>query len=189
MDLCIYPHPYWIKRGEAMNIHSFASIEVLKRRLCDVFEVIGGCDTTQNKIQVQLNYEMQNNGYKFPIVASSDSHCSLLPGVSRFDQAWTVVFSESADEIPENIMNGMSVAVENFVVDNKNVYGALRLVKYTWFLIHNYFEIHDEYCNASGQAILRYVQGDKTQNILVSMLENELEKFNESFFSYKPIKN
>jgi len=179
--IAIYPHPYWVL-ADAMNVHSWVSEEILKRKICDVFEVIGGTEKKYNRMQVQLYYDMLSKGVRLPIVASSDSHCSLDHGIAHFDQAWTMVFSEDTDRIPENILAGNSVAVDNFEVDDKNVYGDLRLVKYAWFLLENYYETHDALCNASGQAILRYVQGDETQKTLIAMLEQELQKFNTVFW-------
>ena len=180
--IAIYPHPYWVVLG-SLNVRSSISEEIFKQGFCDVYEILGGTSNpAHNRIQVQINYDMRDKGYKYPIVASSDAHSSLVHGVSFFDSSWTVVFSENADKIPENIMADMSVAVDNHLVENKNVYGNLRLVKYTWFLIDNYYAEHDELCNASGQAILRYMQGDKSQAKLISLLEDELRKYNENFF-------
>lgn len=76
------------------------------------------------------------------------------------------VFAESADNIPESILSGYSVAVLNFNPENINISGDLRLTKYAWFLKENYFDPRGDLCNASGQAILRYVLGDKTQKNL-----------------------
>jgi hypothetical protein len=42
--------------------------------------------------------------------------------------------------------------------------------------------MHDSFCNATGQALLRLVLGDDTQNELVGKLEEELKKFDKEFF-------
>jgi len=181
--ICIYPHPYWVI-FDSFNVHSFASEEIIKRGLCDCIEIIGGTDKKHNRMQVQFNYEMRDKGYRLPIIGTSDAHSTLVHGVSRFDQAWTVVFAENAEKIPENILKGFSAVVDNFDTDDKNVYGDLRQIKYIWFLIENYYELHDAYCNASGQAILRYMLGDKSQKALISLLEAEVEKFNVEFFGF-----
>ena len=178
--ISIYPHPYWIMKSGAQNVNTRITDELFTRKIFDVFEVIGGVGKVHNCLQAQLYYEMKAKGYDFPVVGSSDAHCSLSEKTGDFNHMWTVVFSDTAENIPKNIMDGMSVAVENY--DDKNVYGSLRLSKYTWFLIENYYEMHDEYCSAAGQAIMRYVLGDKSQGKLISLLENELEKFNKLFF-------
>ena len=167
-------------KSGAQNVNTRITDELFTRKIFDVFEVIGGVEKVYNCLQAQLYYEMKAKGYDFPVVGSSDAHCSLSEKTGDFNHMWTVVFSDTAENIPKNIMDGMSVAVENY--DDKNVYGSLRLSKYTWFLIENYYEMHDEYCSAAGQAIMRYVLGDKSQGKLISLLENELEKFNKLFF-------
>lgn len=75
------------------------------------------------------------------------------------------------DEVPESIMENGSVAVDNLDPDKKNVYGDLCLVKYTWFLLENYYFMHDELCNAAGQALLRHILGHDGQEELISLLK------------------
>ena len=179
--VAIYPHPLWKPRGR-VNIPLSTTLEILKRGLCDVYEVYGGTDRNNNRMQVQLSHQLASEGYKLPIVACSDSHDSLSHNYSRFDQAWTVTFAENAEEIPDAVKRGMSVAVDNFVPSDRNVYGDFRLVQYTWFLLENFYETHDELCNAAGQAIIRYVHGDRSQNTVISLLEKEIRAFSEGFF-------
>jgi len=179
--ITIYAHPYWVNR-DSYVIRNSVIKEVLKRKLFDAIEILGGNERKYNLQQVQMYYDYCNTYGKVPPVGSSDSHSALSHGESFFDDSWTVVFSEDAEKIPENLLSGNSVAVDNFDVKNKNVYGDLRLTRYTWFLIENYFENHDALCNAAGQAILRRVQGDKTQDSLIIALENELKKYNTIFF-------
>ncbi len=180
--LAIYPHPYWKPRGR-FNVRSCVSKEILERGLCDAFEIMGGTDKKYNRLQVQLGYDVAASGHKLPFVGSSDTHCPLGHNYSQCDQAWTVVFAETADAIPQMIKNGYCVVVDNYVENDRNVYGDLRLARYTWFLIENYFEPHDELCNCAGQAIMRYVFGDKEQAPLISALEKEVKKFTDLFFA------
>ena len=74
------------------------------------------------------------------------------------------------------------MAVDNIDQENKCVYGSLRLVKYTWFLLENYYKYHDALCSDIGSAVLRRVFGDSSQDRLSVLLEEELEKYNRSFF-------
>jgi predicted metal-dependent phosphoesterase TrpH len=183
--IAIYPHPFWVII-DALNIRTSTSKEIYKRGYTDVYEILGGtCDKEHNRMQVQMYYDMCSKGVNLPIVAATDSHSAINHGEKQFDQVWTITFSEKSDKIPENILKGYSTAVDNYVVTDKNVYGALRLVNYTWFLIQNYYEMHDELCFSAGQAIVRYVLGDKTQKDLIAALENEIKKFNDSFFGKK----
>lgn len=183
--ISVYPHPFWVII-DALNIRTKTSMEIYKRGLTDVYEILGGtCDKEHNRMQVQMYYEMVSRGCKLPIIAATDSHGALEHGVRQFDQVWTITFSEDADKIPDNILKGYSAAVDNYVPSDKNVYGDFRLVNYTWFLIQNYYELHDELCFSAGQAIARYVLGDKSQKELIAALENEIKKFNNAFFGSK----
>lgn len=179
--IAIYPHPYWVV-DKAFNVREKISREIYERKLCDVFEIFGGTDRKHNKMQVQLYFQNREDGIHFPIVASSDAHSALSHGTLYFDNAWTMVFSENAEKIPENILAGRTVAVDNFSPEDKNAYGTLRLVKYAWFLLENYYPQHDILCNAAGQAIVRYVLGKSERKDLIAALEDETEKYNEEFF-------
>ena len=82
----------------------------------------------------------------------------------------------------EDILEKYSVAVDNIHQKDKSVYSSMRLVKYAWFLIDNYYPHHDALCSDIGSAVLRRVFGNKSQDKLIVLLEEELEKFNKSFF-------
>lgn len=178
--ITIYPHPYYEFLG-VYNIRESTTREVYKRGLCDVVEIFGGTDKINNRLQAQLYYKMQSEGYAFPFVASSDAHGNVTD--ERFSRLWTIVFSENnTNKLPCAIKNGYTVAIEGMGNDEKTVYGDLRFVKYAWFLINEYYPRHDELCNAAGQAIERYVLGDREQKLLITLTEKEIEKYNLSFF-------
>ena len=80
------------------------------------------------------------------------------------------------------ILSKYSVAVDNIALKNKCIYGNFRLVKYAWFLIDNYYPYHDALCSDIGSPLLRRVFGDKSQDRLIRLLEEELDKYNRSFY-------
>ena len=130
-------------------------------------------------MQAQLYYQMREEGYQYPIVASSDAHSSVWD--DHFSNLWTIAFAPSTDEIPGSIKTGKAVAIEALGAGEKNVYGQLPFVKFAWFLINEYYPRHDELCNAAGQAIERYVLGDKGQKLLIDLTEQEVYKYEKSF--------
>ena len=183
--IAIYPHPYW----EVLNVYNereSATREVYKRGLCDIIEMFGGTDKINNRMQAQLYYKMREEGYKYPIVASSDAHSSVWD--DRFSRLWTIVFAPYLDAIPSSLKDGKTVAVEALGGD-ETVYGDLRFVKFAWFLINEYYPRHDELCNSAGQAIERYILGDKTQKLLIELTEKEIYKYEQSFFGYTKIED
>ena len=125
------------------------------------------------------NYKMREEGYRYPIVASSDAHQTVDD--KRFLKLWTITFAKGSEDIPEAVRTGMSVAVEALGSD-KTVYGDLPLVQFAWFLINEYYPRHEELCNAAGQAAERFVLGSKEQKKLIDLLENEIKKYSRDFF-------
>lgn len=179
--IAIYPHAFW-HVGRSYNVRPFISDYIIRNKLCDAFEILGGMSKRDNREMAQYAAELKADGVDLPFVASSDAHSSLKQGSAHFGDAFTIAFSESLEQIPNAIMNKQAVAVDNFSVDDKTVYGNLRLVRYTYFLLEQYYAMHDELCNATGQALLRYVLGDEKQKTLVETLDNEREKFDLDFF-------
>jgi hypothetical protein len=156
---------------------------IYKNGYCDVVEIFGGGgNKTNHKLQPMLYYDGKEKGYDYPIIASTDAHSSLQHNDHGFDHAFSIVYSETADKIPENILKGNVAAIDNWNVDEQTAYTSFRLARYTYFLLEEYYPMHDAFCNATGQALLRLVLGDDTQNELVGKLEEELKKFDKEFF-------
>lgn len=181
--ISILPHPYAIIGG-VYNIQTKVCRAVFEQGLCDVFEVLGGLkDPARNRRQAALYIEALADGLDLPIVGSNDTHHPMLGhSYNTFDHAFTIAFVKDADSVPEAVLNRYSVAVDNNVRDSKTIYGRQRLVNYAWFLIENYYDAHDALCADIGHAVLRCVFGDRSQTRLIELLEDELEKYNRSFF-------
>ena len=181
--IAIYPHPLWVYPGlDRYHIRQSVAQAIYEKGYCDVFEMFGGVDDVNRKLHELLYFELCEKGKKYPFVASSDAHGCLHHNQYYFDQACTIVFADTVENIPQSILNGYTTAVDNQKTDNRTVYGNVRLAQYTYFLLGAYYEYHDALCNAIGQAFLRYVSGDTSQNALIESLENELVKFNTDFF-------
>jgi predicted metal-dependent phosphoesterase TrpH len=180
--IAIYPHPLWILLG-AYNIKTSVSESIYKNGYCDVVEIFGGGgNKTNHKLQPMLYYDGKEKGYNYPIVASNDAHSALQHNSYGFDHAFSIVFAENADKIPENILQGNTVAIDNWNTEEKTAYAPFRFARYAHFLLEEYYPMHDEYCFSTGQAMLRLLYGDETQNDLVGILEEELRKYNSRFF-------
>ena len=179
--IAIYPHPYW-EILETYNVRESTTREVYKRGLCDVIELFGGTDKANNRLQAQLYYKMREEGYKYPIIASSDAHSTTFD--PNFSKLFTIAFAKSTSDLPSAIKEGRAVGIEGLGHDEKTVYGDLQLAQFTYFLLREYYPKHDELCNAAGQAIERFVFGDKMQNTLIELTEKEIEKYESNFFGY-----
>lgn len=175
----IYPHPFWTWKGH-YHVETDMSEAVMKNGLCDAFELLGGCSVKENNLQVALYYSLQKNGLKMPIVGSSDSH-TTMPGAQWFDEDSTVLFEKDGDTIGA-IDGGYSVAVESVQGEEIRVFGDFRMMKYTHFLIENYFARRAEICNASGIFVERYLLGDIGCKDIICACEDRIKKFENEFF-------
>lgn len=175
----VFPHPFWTWK-DSYHVETDMSEAVLKNGLCDAFELLGGCTPEENNMQLALYFSLKSNGIKMPIVASSDSH-STMPGSSWFDEDFTVLFEKDGD-IFGAADKGYSVAVEAVSGEKVRVYGDFRMMKYTHFLIKNYFARRKELCAASGMFVERYlVYGDDCKNLIIEC-ENRIKEFEDKFF-------
>lgn len=171
----IYPHPYW-------NIGYYhtpteMSKAIIKNGLCDAFEILGGCRPEELNRQVALYNDLRAEGCDVPIVGSTDSHTVLQKQHLKYS---TVVFSE--DDILNAISDRYSVAVEAAPGEPVRVYGKLRLVMYTHFLMENYFPVHDELCRISGTLMYDYLHGNEDLKQDIVRAEERIKKHKKEFF-------
>jgi hypothetical protein len=179
--LAIYPHAFW-QVGGGYHVRPEISDRILKDKMCDAYEILGGMSKRDNLEMTQFTAYLKSQGIDLPIIGSSDAHSSLSHGNTYFDNAFTIVFSEDKDKIPSAILEKSTVAVANFHPEDKTVYGDLRLVHYAYFLLEHYYPMHDDYCKATGRTLLKYHLGDSDKKQLVESLDAELKEFDKLFF-------
>lgn len=172
----IYPHPYW-------NIGYYhtptdMSRAIIKNGLCDAFEVLGGCQPYELNMQVALYNDLRAEGCDVPIVGSTDSHTALTDAHKKYS---TVAFAKKRDVI-NAIADHYTVVAETVPGESERVYGKLRLVAYTHFLLKNYFPIHDELCNISGTYMYNYVCGNEELKEDIVRAEERIKKYRKEFF-------
>ena len=179
--ISVLPHPDGIIGG-TYNVQTKVAEYVIREGLCDVLEAVSGTeDLAARRLQAVFYQEMRAKSLDIPIVGSSDTHSAAARDFKTFDYSWTIVFAKNKETVLGDILEKYSVAVDNIAQENKCVYGNLRLVKYTWFLLENYYKYHDALCSDIGSAVLRRVFGDTNQDRLIVLLEEELKKYNHSF--------
>ena len=198
--LAVYCHPYW---KTFTNVLPEALVSnVFKRRKFDALELIGGFSPFEQEslnFQVVRYMEERMTGSDFPVVGSSDSH-----GTDTFDATpaprqtyanpanavmfswyYTIIFAEenTAESLVENVKKFHSVAVCAREEKNPDVYGNFRLIKYTHFLLREYFPLLTQRCKAEGLLMQEYLAtGD--ENILKALkaLDNQTGLFREKCF-------
>lgn len=176
--MSVFAHPFWTAKN-TYNCPVNIAREVFQRGYFDAYEVLGGCTPFENNLEVALYYEMKQKGINIPVVGSTDIHDTF---------AWwngnqkTVAFADDAENVSKAIMDGYSSAVEIIEKVQPKVFGDFRMVKYTIFLLENYFPKHDCLCAASGTLMLEYYKGDSEMAQAVALCEKKISEFEHSFF-------
>lgn len=177
--LGIFAHPFWrVREGYYISERLLNLLYDIKP--FDAVEIVGGYhlhELISDNLQIVSYYE-KSKGQNIPVVGVTDAHgCETG---SLFGWYYTVVFSPSLElkDIIDSIKLGYSVGVEALPGREPRVYGNLRLVLFTQFLIREFFPIHDKICEEEGRAMMRYIMGEGYID------DNYKEKLEEFFRQY-----
>ena len=174
--LAVMAHPYWNVCGE-YNMPT-EDIKYLLRSNCyDALELLAGCDRVGygNNLQVALWQELLCEGVRVPVVGCSDSHDRADPR-SQFNKQFSIVFAKDEGDVLSAIKESRCVAVDKR--ENYTVYGSFRLVKYTRFLMDEYYPDYEKLTLAHAEAL---EIGDK---ISIAKAETDIDNFVARFFSF-----
>lgn len=175
--LAIFIHPHWITCDFCCT--SDAMIEyIIRRGDYDALELLNGMPTHDNNMQTSFYFYQAAKGNKIPIVGASDSHGTWEPS-RHFDEKYSIVFAKgrSFEDIKEAIKGFYSVAVEDNKGEDFRIYGEYRLVRYGIFLAKEYFPLYKKLCSEQGEALLRYLQGEKDEIALLELLKGRTDRF------------
>jgi hypothetical protein len=162
--LAIFCHPDWFSANR-YDLPQPTAAYILDQQPFDAYELIGGyarSESFSNVRQVARYGELLAKGRPLPIVGVSDAHgCE---SGELFGWYYTVVFSPSTDlpDLVKSIKDTYSVAVEALTGEQVHVYGPLRLVGYTFFLLREVFPQHDQLCMQEGLLMLDLLAGRAT---------------------------
>ena len=179
--LGIFPHPYWL--CQMMQLPEEYTEYIYKEAPFDAFEVLGGENYyPHNGFQTGLYYEMREKGIDHPVVGSTDSHDSTEHNRNALICS-TVVFSKenTAKSIIEAIKEKYSIAVDTISTEYRLV-GDFRLMKYTSFLMENYFPVHDLACKAEGYYMNRYIAGDERAKKILADMKGQIPEMQKKYF-------
>lgn len=159
--ISIYCHPYW-KPNERYYVCGQVNDMLIARQTFDALEVIGGFYRHQmesNALAVSRYIEERSHGKQIPVVGVSDAH-----GCDRdlFGWYYTVILAKSVQfkHLAQGIRRLNSVAVEAVPGEFPRVIGAFRQVKYVYFLLREFFPLHDRLCAEEGELLLDGLAGD-----------------------------
>lgn len=127
----------------------------------DAFEITSGAPENDLKANyLQETYYRENLPEDFPVIGITDTH-TTMDKLSIFGKNYTVAFVDEFSEsgILKAIRGSKTVAVDG-VGTNVVCHGSLRLIKYTSFLIENYFTFHDKIVQTEGDLMQRILEGN-----------------------------
>lgn len=157
--LAIYVHPHWM--ADVYHVPDILSDVLFRDMEFDAFEFLGGHEQRPNNIQAAYyNQKLRDGSRVCPIVGSSDAH-STEPGASWFTWTFSIVFAKNLDtgSIIDAVKDYKTVAVENYTGEAVRVHGDYRLVNYAYFLLEEYFPLHEELCFEEGIQMKNIVRG------------------------------
>lgn len=160
--LGIFCHPYWFTDHRYTPSGALTS-HLFRERPFDAYEVIGGYhlhEADSNTLQVARYHDERAEGRTHPIVGVSDAH-----GCDRqelFGWYYTLVFAEDGglQGLIDAVKGLYSTAVEALPGQVARAFGPFRLVKYSLFLMREYFPQLDELCAEEGRLMLAHAAGD-----------------------------
>jgi hypothetical protein len=180
--LGVFPHPYWL--NPRMQLPEDYIEFVYRNKPFDAFEVLGGENYyAHNGFQTQFYYDMKAKGVEYPVVGSTDSHCST-PNNRNGLICSTIVFAKenTRDGIIEAIKNSYSVAVDTISAEYRMV-GDFRWMKYGSFLMEHYFPLHDLACKAEGYYMKRHAAGDAFATKILADMKGQIPAMHKKYFA------
>lgn len=185
--LGIFAHPTW-KRDAYHSPEPFTRY-MLEQKPFDAFEVLGGERYFEhNGFQTVLYYETMAKGVRLPIVGSTDSHSSYESNKGAFI-CETIVFSPENERkaLIKSIKDFYSAAVDT-ISDEFRIVGESRFVRYSCFLLNNYFPIHDELCYEEGRLMKQYITGTDEEKEeaakALDFINGRMKKQREKYFDF-----
>lgn len=173
--VAIMAHPFWECYGE-YHMQTEEFIYHWQKGHFDALEVIAGCDATGNgnNLQEMIRCDMLADGYKIPVVGSSDAHTT--DSRSLFNKQFTIVFAKNFDEVPDAIKNERAVAVESTDEACFRAVGKFRYAKYARFLMREYYPVFATLCQKHAFAL-------KNKNFAeIITAEGEIDTFKSKFW-------
>ena len=182
--LAMYCHPYW-KPYNRFSASTEVNERILKRRKFDILEVIGGFYRNQmesNALAVARYHELRAEGAAVPVAGVSDAH-----GCDRdlFGWYYTIVLAESNrfEDLSKAIKSLKSVAVEAVPGEFPRVVGPFRLVKFVYFLLREFYPLHDRLCEREGKLMLEHLSGDELATSRLAELKGLVPRLLDKYWA------
>ena len=117
-------------------------------------------------------------------LGSTDSHNSIGEHNRNALICSTVVFApeNTRESLIRAIKDKYSVAIDSISKEYRIV-GDFRLMKYTGFLMEQYYPLHDLACRAEGYYMNRYIAGDARAATVLAALKGQIPEMIHKYFA------
>ena len=180
--IAIFAHPYW--QPDQFNVSTDQANYLFDEKMFDAFELVGGCQTRDNNLQLAQWQEQCMRGNVLSVVGSSDSHNHDFE-TDGFGRRFTIVFARenTTEAILDAVRRGFSVAAElpPSSPSDARFFGSLRLVTFCHFLWKHYFSRTWRLCVGEGILMRRWALGEDVGEVL-SALAPTVEDFYKRFY-------
>jgi len=181
--ICTFAHPYWAT-GNRYNISTPLTEKILKSGCFDAYELFNGDNMDINTIQLALYHDLYKQ-YNIPLVSGTDAH-GIIDN-HYFGTFHTIVYAEDCEfhNIKQNIKELNSVVVKPQKDNPPLVFGNLRLIKFTMYLLREILPIHDEMCGMEGILMEHALRGGKKAQAALSMVKGQTSDFYKKVYGTK----
>ena len=181
--VAMYCHPYW-KPHERTDVPNSVNECLLKRRKFDVLEVICGyarINMEGNALAIARYQQERAAGNPMPVAGVSDSHCC---DAEPFGWYCTLVFAESVDfpDLAAAIRNDQALAVEAVEGEFPRLIGNFRLVRYGYFLLREFFPLHQRLCREEGVTMLDLLAGDESARNRLNAMQGRVPRLYDHYW-------
>ncbi len=189
----VFAHPYWRLGAEriggnfGMGINSYLSERTVDALFLKCqFDAVEAVNATtrdeQTDLMISALSDLRAQGKDYPIIGVSDAHHPDQHG-----KGFTVAFarSNSFEDIWESIMNRRNTAVDSPADGLAPVIlGRRRFVRFTFFLLEEYFPTHDGLCSKQA-GILSAMLQDENPDALMPKLKDSADAVKNLYSSLR----
>jgi predicted metal-dependent phosphoesterase TrpH len=180
--LAVIAHPYWLAR-DVRDLVSTTYDAILDAGVFDAVEILNGSGVEGVMLGIAKATEHGwLAGGMPPFVGSSDAHRADMIG-----RGYTVAFAGELreDAVLQAIRNEQTVACVEAGTGSPIIVGHYHLVEYAYFLVREFFPLHDDLCLSQGGLYkVNQIDSGVTVGPASNALQEHIESLYQSAFAF-----
>lgn len=175
----VLAHPFW-EMDQEYNYQPDECRYHIRNGHFDALELFGGNDDTGNgnNLLELVYHDLRAEGYRIPIVGSSDAHTTVIYGdYDHFSKQFSLIFATGYDDLLTAVTDGRSVAVRRESDKHFRCVGDYRYAKYARFIMAEYYPYYTTLCATHAQALR------EKDVVAIADAEKVIEAWQKRFYS------